>query len=254
VRAFEGAGAGEPDPERDIRRLDAELALSDLAKIENRLARLEESLKRGKILPTHEADRAEQAVLGRLQPHVEAGRPVRDLALAGAEEKLLRGFQLLTAKPSLVVVNLPDTGAVDLPAYDHVASTVTAVRGRLEADLVDLESDERAIFMTEFGLAELSHERIIRTAYELLARMNFFTVGEDEVRSWEVASGATALECAAAIHTDLAKGFIRAEVVGYDELLEAGSMAAAKAKGRVRLEGRDRAIADGEIIVVRFNV
>jgi GTP-binding protein YchF len=258
VRAFDDGRGTHPlgplDPARDVRRLDSDLLLSDLSKVTNRLERLAESLRRGKILPSHETDRLEQALLSRLQPHLESGLPVRDLALADTDEKLLRGFQLLTAKPVLVVLNLGDTGPAPALDYPHRASAVTSVRGRLEADLVDLDDDERAMFMSEFGLESLSHERLIHEAYRLLERINFFTVGDDEVRAWEVAANATTLDCAAAIHTDLAKGFIRAEVTGYDDLIAAGTMVAAKAKGKVRLEGRDKTVADGDIIVVRFNV
>jgi hypothetical protein len=253
VRAF-GNPMGPPDPEGDIAALDTELLLSDLSKVENRIERLEDSLKRGKALPSHETDRREMEVLSALQPHLESGSPVRDYALSDADEKLLRGFQLLTAKPVLLLVNLPDEGTAPEIAYPHRDSTLEHFRGRLEADLVDLDSDERSVFMEEFGLRELSGERLIRQAYGLLGRMTFFTVGEDEVRAWEVAEGAPALECAAAIHTDLAKGFIRAEVVGYDDLVELGSLTEAKSKGRMRLEGKEQNIHDGEILVVRFNV
>lgn len=259
VRVFEEETVPHPletiNPPRDIERLDAELSLSDLSKIENRLERLEVSLKKGKALPTFKDDQTEFEILSRLQPHVEQGRPIRDIELTPDEQKRLRGFQFLSSKPVLIVLNLGDEGDAPQVEYPHQKSGVTAVRGRLEMDIAQLDNEEdRAMFMAEYNLSELSKERIIRQSYDLLNRMNFFTVGEDEVRAWEVHREATALECAGAIHTDLARGFIRAEVVSYDDLMAAGSNAAAKATGKVRLEGKEHLIQDGDIIVVRFNV
>ncbi|RME76716.1 MAG: redox-regulated ATPase YchF [Chloroflexi bacterium] len=259
VRAFENEAVPHPletvDPARDIAMLDAELTLSDLGKIENRLERLEASLKRGKGFPTYEDDKAEFELLSRLQPHVEQGLPLRDVDLTAEEEKRLRGFQFLSAKPILIVLNLGDEGDPPPIDYPHQKSAVTWMRGRLEMDIAQLtDEEERAVFMEEYGLTELSAARLVRQSYDLLGRMNFFTVGEDEVRAWEVRAGATALECAGAIHTDLARGFIRAEVVSYDDLMQAGSYAAARSQGKVRLEGKEAIIHDGDIIVVRFNV
>lgn len=259
VRVFKDETVPHPlesvNPARDIGMLDTELSLSDLSKIENRMERLESSLKKGKALPTFEDDQKEFEILSRLRPHVEQGRPIRDVELTPDEEKRLRGFQFLSAKPVLVVLNLGDEGHELQLDYSHKKSAVTSVRGRLEMDIAQLENDEdRTLFMDEYGLETLSVERIIRQSYDLLGRMTFFTVGEDEVRAWEVNRAATALECAGAIHSDLARGFIRAEVVSYDDLMAAGSNAAAKSAGKVRLEGRDHIIEDGDIIVVRFNV
>ena len=243
------------DPVRDIARLDTELGLSDLSKIENRLERLEVSLKKGKAIPTFEDDQKEFEVLNRLRPHVEQGLPIRDFELTADEVKRLRGFQFLTIKPVLIVFNLGDEGQAPTLDYPHRKSDVTAIRGRLEMDIAQLDDpDDQALFMEEYGLTELSSERIIRQSYELLGRMNFFTVGEDEVRAWEVNNDATAIECAGAIHSDLARGFIRAEVVSYDDLMAAGSNSAAKSAGKVRLEGKEYIVQNGDIIVVRFNV
>jgi hypothetical protein len=259
VRVFADETVPHPlqtvDPARDITSLDSELALSDLSKIENRLERLNISLKKGKALPTFEDDQQEYEILSRLKPHVEQGNPIRDVALTPDEEKRLRGFQFLSSKPVLLVFNLGDEDQAPDLTYPHQKSRVTAVHGRLEMDITQLEDEaDRAMFMAEYGLTELSSERIIRQSYDLLGRMNFFTVGEDEVRAWEVHRQATALDCAGAIHTDLARGFIRAEVVSYDDLNRAGSNTAAKAAGKVRLEGRDYIVQDGDIIVVRFNI
>ncbi len=244
------------NPARDIAHLDEELLLSDLSKIENRLERLEVSLKKGKALPTFAEDKKEYEILTRLHPHVEQGIPLRDLDLTTDEEKQLRGFQFLSIKPVLLVLNLGDEGG-DAPqiVYNHQKSAITAISGRLEMDIAQLEDeDDQAMFMEEYDLTELSSERVIRQGYNLLRRMNFFTVGEDEVKAWEVSQDATALECAGAIHSDLARGFIRAEVVSYDHLMAAGSNTAAKAQGNVRLEGKEHPIEDGDVVVIRFNI
>lgn len=259
VRAFEDETVPHPmesiDPARDIAMLDTELLLSDLSKIENRLDRLAANLKRGKGFPTYEADKAEFELLSRLKPHVDQGLPLRDFDLTAEEMKSLRGFQFLSIKPVLIIFNLGDTGDAPRFEYPHRHSAVTAVRGRLEMDIARLDSaEDKALFMAEYGLTQLSGERIIRQSYDLLGRMNFFTVGEDEVRAWEVQRGSTALECAGAIHSDLARGFIRAEVVSFDDLMAAGSNAAARAQGKIRLEGKDHLISDGDIVVIRFNI
>ncbi len=243
------------DPVRDIASLDAEWTVSDVSKIENRLERLEVSLKKGKAIPTFEDDKVENDILGRLKPHVEQGHPIRDFELTADEEKRLRGFQFLSSKPVLIVLNLGDDGQAPPLDYTHKKSGTTAVQGRLEMDIAQLDDeDDRAMFMDEYELTELSSESIIRQSYELLGRMNFFTVGEDEVRAWEVSHNATALQCAGAIHSDLARGFIRAEVVSYENLMAAGSNTVAKAAGQVRLEGKGYIVQNGDIIVVRFNV
>jgi ribosome-binding ATPase YchF (GTP1/OBG family) len=155
----------------------------------------------------------------------------------------------------LIMFNLGDEDAPPTLEYPHQKSAITFVRGRLEMDITQLEDeDDRALFMSEYDVTELSAARIIRESYDLLGRMVFFTVGEDEVRAWEINQKASALECAGAIHTDLAKGFIRAEVVSYDDLLAAGSNAAARSVGKVRLEGKEYVVVDGDILVIRFNV
>ncbi len=259
VRVFQDDAVPHPletvDPHRDIAMLDTELLLSDLSKIENRLERLASSLKRGKGFPTYEDEKHEADLLGRLKPMVEQGIPLRDVTLMPEEEKRLRGFQFLSAKPVLIVLNLGDNEAAPRLDYAHQKSAVTSIQGRLEMDIAQLETaEDRAMFMAEYGLSELSVARIVRQSYALLGRINFFTVGEDEVRAWEVNRGATALECASAIHTDLARGFIRAEVVSYEDLMATGSNAAARSHGKVRLEGKDALIHDGDVVVIRFNV
>ena len=259
VRAFEDDTVPHPlesiNPERDIATLDAELTLSDLSKIENRLERLDVSLKKGKALPTFEDDQHEHEILSRLKPHVEQGQPIRDFELTPDEEKRLRGFQFLSIKPVLIMFNLGDDTQLPDFNYPHQKSAVTWVRGRLEMDIAQLDNDDdRAMFMEEYNITELSTGRIIRESYDLLGRMVFFTVGEDEVKAWEINKNAAALECAGAIHTDLARGFIRAEVVSYHDLMAAGSNAAARSAGKIRLEGKEYPVQDGDILVIRFNV
>jgi len=259
VRVFADENVPHPletiDPARDIANLDAELSLSDLSKIENRLERLQENLKRGKVIPTFEEDQKETELLNRLKPHVEQGLPMRDFELTDDEEKRLRGYQFFSAKPMMIVFNLGDDEEPPQIAYPHQKSALIAVRGRLEMDIAQLDDDDdRVMFMEEYNLTELSAERIIRQSYNLLGKMNFFTVGDDEVRAWEVNQNATAVECAGAIHSDLARGFIRAEVFSYNDLMATGSEAAVKSAGKLKLEGKEHVINDGDIISVRFNV
>ncbi len=259
VRVFEDENVPHPlgnvDPQRDIDSLEAELTLSDLSKIENRLERLEITLKKGKALPTFEDDQKEFNILSRLKPHVEEGLPIRDFDLTDDEIKRLRGFQFLSIKPVLITFNLGDGAETPTVDYAHQKSAITQVQGRLEMDIAQLDDeDDQAMFMEEYGLIELSTARIIKESYDLLGRMVFFTVGEDEVRAWEVNREAAALECAGTIHSDLARGFIRAEVVSYEDLMTAGSNAAAKSVGKVRLEGKEYQVQDGDILVIRFNV
>jgi hypothetical protein len=259
VRIFADESVPHPletiDPARDIANLDAELSLSDLSKIENRLERLQETIKRGKFIPTFEDDLKEADILTRLKPHVEQGLPIRDFELTYDEEKRLRGYQFFSAKPVLIIFNLGDDEEPPQIDYPHQKSALIAVRGRLEMDIAQLDDDDdRVMFMEEYNLTELSAERIIRQSYNLLGKMNFFTVGDDEVRAWEVSQNATAVECAGAIHSDLARGFIRAEVFSYNDLMAMGSEAAVKSAGKLKLEGKEHVIHDGDIISVRFNV
>jgi len=260
VRAFEDENIPHPlktvDPRRDIEVLDAEFILSDLSKIENRLPKLETNLKRGKMLPTFESDQKEYALLTRLKEALENDTPIRDLELTADEKKLLRGFQFLTEKPLMVLIKMGDDGypEADKLLYPHQNSVVSTIRGRLEMDIVQLDDDDAAMFMAEYGITELSLNRIIHESYALLNRMVFLTAGEKEVRAWEAPLNATAVTCAGVIHSDLERGFIRAEVVSYDDLIAAGSEAEAKARGTYRLEGRDYIVQDGDVLVIRFNV
>lgn len=260
VRAFDDANVLHPldsvNPARDIELLDTEFILSDLSKIENRLPKLHANLSRGKSLPTFEADQKELALLTQIKEALENNQLIRDLDLTPEETKSLRGFQFLTEKPMMILLNMGDEGYAKASEihYPHKHSIVSTIRGRLEMDLTQLSDEDAAMFMEEYGITELSLNRIISESYKLLHRMVFLTAGEKEVRAWEAPLNGTALECAGVIHSDLARGFIRAEVMRYDDLMAAGSEAAVKAQGHYRLEGRDYVVQEGDILVIRFNV
>jgi len=235
------------DPARDLRDLESELVLNDLAIVESRLERIGKELRVGK----KEGER-EHALLGRLKAALEAEHPLRSEPLDPEEEKLVRGFQLLTLKPLLVVVNQGEARRSPLPAAG-AHTVVVGLRAHLEREVVALPPEERDVFRSELGIEEDGLSLIIRACYRLLGLLSFFTVGPDEVRAWTLRTGDRALDAAGAIHTDLAKGFIRAEVIPWDRLLEAGGEAQARARHWTRLEGRDYAVQDGDTIEIRFN-
>ncbi|MFN8530055.1 MAG: redox-regulated ATPase YchF [Anaerolineae bacterium] len=257
VRAFKDENVPHPydtiDPRRDVESLDGEFLLTDLVMVESRLEKIDAELKRkGKTADKAVTDELE--VMQRLKAHLEAEKPLRDLGLTPAEIKPLRGYGFLTLKPTLIVVNTDEaTGDVTIP-YEHTDSMVVSLKGRIEAELSQLEPDDAAVFMEEYGITELSADKVIHLSYQLMAIQSFFTVGEDEVRAWSVAIGATAPEAAGVIHTDLQKGFIRAEVMNYADLIAAGSEAALRQTGKFRLEGKEYIVKDGDIVHIRFNV
>ena len=261
VRAFEDANVPHPadsvDPERDLAALDFELLFSDLLVVDRSMERLAAQLSKKKVYPERQADEALLAMLLRLKETLERETPIRDLALTFEERTMIRGYQFFTGKPVLVVLNVGDQGSDDPGAYvsySHRRSDVICLRGGLEMEIAQLDDEEAALFLQEYGIEEPGLHRMIRLSYALLGLHSFFTVGEDEVRSWTIPAGATALEAAGAIHSDLARGFIRAEVVSYDDLLAAGSLDAARRQGTLRLQGRDYVVKDGDILNIRFNV
>ncbi len=257
VRAFGDENVPHPyttiDPARDVSILDSEFLLSDLVTVETRIERLETDLKRkGKAGDKAMADELE--VMARLKAQLEAEQPLRDLGLTEDEIKPLRGFGFLTLKPVLIVLNIDETQrAMTLP-YEHRDSQVVSLQAGIEAELSQLDAADAEVFMAEYGITELSADKVIRLSYELMQIHSFFTVGEDEVRAWSVRIGAAAPEAAGAIHSDLQKGFIRAEVMHYDDLMAAGSEAALRSTGKFRLEGRDYIVKDGDIVHIRFNI
>jgi GTP-binding protein YchF len=264
VRAFEDASNPHPegsvDPVRDIERLDTEFLLADLALVDRRLERLKTSGRHG-TPAEREANEREEAVLVRLKAALEQGTPIRDVPLEPEEEKAIRGFRFLTQKPVLILVNVGErdlANASDRVAevgrgYEHRNALVDALSAKIEMELGELEPDEAAVFMEELGIAESGLDRVIALSYRLLGLISFLTAGPDEVRAWPIRDGSNAVDAAGAIHTDLAKGFIRAETVGYDELLALGSMAEAKKAGKLRSEGKTYRVRDGDVVEILFS-
>ena len=260
VRAFENDLvphlAGSIDPQRDLETLDGEFLLADMITVENRLARIDEGLHKGARGDERKTLLENQELFHRLQAALNAEIPLRELDLTAEEVGSLRGFSLLTLKPVLVLLNTGDDPIDPDKAitYDHKHSMALAMQGELEMEISQLAEDEAADFMEEFGIAELARTRVIQASYKLVGLQSFFTVGEDEVRAWNVRVGTHAQEAAGVVHTDLARGFIRAEVIAYADLIAEGSIAAARKVGKVHLEGKDYIVQDGEIIHVRFSI
>lgn len=257
VRCFENASVphinGSLDWQRDIANMDAELLLNDMIAVERKLERLAEERRRGGGRDRAVVER-EMDLFEKLRDTLAQEKPLRDMTLSAEEEKSLAGFGFLTRKPMLVVLNLADGQPAPSVAYPHYLSAVVPLQGRLEMEIAQLPPDEATLFMSEFGIEESGLELVIRVSYNLLGLQSFFTVGEDEVRAWTVRRGATALEAAGAIHSDLQKGFIRAEVVSSSDLLHLGSLAEARNKGRLHLEGKEYIVQDGDIVHIRFNL
>jgi GTP-binding protein YchF len=264
VRAFEDPSnphpAGSVDPARDLEQLDLEFILADMALVDRRLERLRTSGRHG-TAAEREANEREEAILARLAPSLAAGHPIRDVALEAEEEKATRGFRFLTQKPVLVLLNV---GEGDLPnaaalasriaaGYQHQGALVDALSAKIEMELGELEPDEAVAFMTELGLHASSLDRVIALSYRLLGLISFLTAGPDEVRAWPVRDGSTAVDAAGAIHTDLARGFIRAETVAYDDLVTLGSTAEARKAGKLRSEGKTYRVRDGDVLEILFS-
>jgi ribosome-binding ATPase len=264
VRAFEDASVahadGDVDPARDLERLDLEFILADLSMVDRRLERLASSGRHG-TPAEREANEREEAVLRRLKSELEAGHPIRDAAMSDEEAKAVRGFRFLTEKPVLVLLNVGEsqlTTAADLvaqiaPGYDHRHALVDYLSAKIEMELGELDPDDAATFMAELGIAESGLERVIRLSYRLLGLISFLTAGPDEVRAWPIPDGSSAVDAAGTIHTDLAKGFIRAETIRYDDLLTLGSTAEARKAGKLRSEGKTYRVADGDVIEILFS-
>jgi len=256
VRCFDDPSVahslGSIDPQRDILTLDSELMLNDLLTVTRRIERLQQDLRHNS-----NGDKArlesELVLFQRLQEALEGSIPLRDLQFTSNELKLLSGFGLLSLKPVLLVLNLSEGQKHPEIEYDHPYSQVVALQGKLEMELAQLSAEEVEEFKDAYGITELGLKRAIRLSYDLLGYQSFFTVGEDEVRAWNVRRGATALEASGVIHSDLQRGFIRAEVVAHEELLELGGLSQARNHGKLRLEGKDYLLQDGEIMHVRFN-
>ncbi len=262
LRAFDEPGItaaeGTPDPLRDLQTIEAEFLISDQLVVEKRLERLEKDIQKRKAPELL----TERDLLRRCLECLEAERPLRELELSTEKRKALRGFTFLSLKPILVVLN----AAEDAMAGDPFAGAewegwrsrpgveLTAVSAALEGEIAALEPEEAAAFMEDMGIAKPALDRVLAASFRLLGLVSFFTVGEDECRAWPVPEGTPAVEAAGVIHSDIQRGFIRAEVVRWDELLAEGSLSACRQKGTLRLEGKTYTVRDGDVIHFRFNV
>ncbi|MCL5997111.1 MAG: YchF family ATPase [Chloroflexi bacterium] len=255
VRAFSDESVPHPnnsvDPNRDLHQLESEFLLLDMVAVEKRLQKIDESLKKG--VRDKDLLNRELPLFQQMRTALEQEQPISTLHFDEEQIRGLRGYGLMTIKPMLVIVNEGDE-AWSAPVTSGYATTaVVTMKGKVEAEIAELPPDEAKAFLTDFGIDEPGLTKALRTSYDILGLQSFFTVGEDEVRAWTVRRGATALECAGAVHTDIMKGFIRAETVSYDDLVTLGSMAAARDKGRLRLEGKDYVAADGDIMHFRHS-
>jgi hypothetical protein len=260
VRGFPDPVLGPPEPRAQIADLETELILADLEVVERRRERLESSLRKRRT----EAEAREEEVLAKLEAALSAGTPLRALELSAEEARITRGFTFLSQKPILHCVNLEEKAVAEgdrvVEAFE-LAELVGRPRTRvgwvsavIEAEVARLSGDEQQAFLADLGLAEPALNRLLGDCYALLGLISFFTVGEDEVRAWAIPAGTRAQDAAGTVHSDMARGFIRAEVIGYEELVAAGgSFAEARARGQLRLEGKDYIVRDGEICHFRFS-
>jgi GTP-binding protein YchF len=263
VRAFDDPSnpplSGKLDPRHDIETLDLDLVLYDLEQVGRRVERLEKEMKKKKD-PKHEQ---EMALLDRCRKALEGEEALREMQFSAEEEKILTGFQFLSRRPMIYALNLNDSEAGDLggaakrygldPAAAKPGTAIVALCGKVEAELAELPEAESAELMQAYGLTEPGRDRLIRTTYDLLGWFSFLTAGEPECRAWTIRRGMTASEAAGAIHSDIQRGFIKAEVVNWEDLLAAGSWAAAREAGKLRLEGRDYVVQDGDVILFRHS-
>lgn len=265
VRAFDDPAVphaeGSVDPRRDMERLDLELVFADLGVAERRVEKLRTSGRHG-TQSEREANERELAILERILPALTDGRPIRDMELGEDEARAVRGFRFLTEKPVLVLLNVGEGQLVEADslvgsyrsAATHRQTLFDAMSARIEMEIGELDDAEAAVFREELGVTEPSLERVIRVSYRLLGLISFFTAGPDETRAWTLPEGSTAVDAAGAIHSDLARGFIRAEVVSFEDLIALGTMTAARKVGRLRSEGRTYRVKDGDVLEILFNV
>ena len=260
VRCFENDDivhvAGKVDPASDIEVINTELALADMESVEKAL------LKSAKVAKSGDKDaKVRVAVLEKVKAHLDEGHMVRTLDLSVDEKKQLRDLFLLTVKPTMYIANVNEDGFENNPYLDQVqaiadreGAVVVPVCAAIEAELVELDDEEKQVFLEEMGLEEPGLNRVIRAGYTLLGLQTYFTAGEKEVRAWTVAVGATAPQAAGVIHTDFEKGFIRAETIAYDDFIQYGGEHGAKDAGKLRVEGKDYIVQDGDVMHFRFNV
>ncbi len=263
VRCFEDDDVihveGSVDPVRDIETIQIELALADLASIEKRRDKAMRGAKSG----DKDAKR-DLEIMDKLQPVLEEGRPVRAAGLSDDERAIVRGWFLLSSKPTIYAANVDEDTLMDESANPHVAAVraqaakenaeVVLICAKLEAELVALEPEERAEFLAELGVNSSGVDKLIKAAYKMLGLMSFLTAGEKEVRAWTIPIGTKAPQAAGEIHSDIERGFIRAEIVSYEDLVACGSRKAASEKGIARLEGKEYVMREGDVVEFRFNV
>ena len=251
VRAFDNPMLlQEIDPARDIRAFDDELMLTDMVQIENRIARLKKE----------KDSTRERELLERLKSALEEERPLRDVELAQEEMALIAGFRFLSLKPVLLLLNTSEDHAAEGAPPDVVELaesknlSLIAMSGKVEMEIAELAPEEQREFLADLGISEPARDRFIRAAYDLLDLISFLTVGEDECRAWTISRGTTAQKAAGKIHSDIERGFIRAEVARFEDLLELGSEARCREQGKLKLEGKEYVVQDGDVIHYRFNV
>jgi len=241
------------DPKADLDELYAELIFADLEQTMNRIQRLEKDLT--KPTRTHDQERRELALFQRCREALEDEKPLSSAIHTDEERKLVRGFRFLTEMPLVVVVNVSDTDAANPPVFDcpH-ARAVIGLCARTEAEIAQLAPEDRRAFLDDLGVGEPARERLIHACYDALGLISFLTCGPEEVHAWSIRRGQTAVEAAGEVHSDMARGFIKAETVAFKDLQAAGDMKAAKAAGKVRLEGKNYVVQDGDVILFKFNV
>jgi hypothetical protein len=264
VRCFDDPNivhvAGRIDPVSDIEVINTELALADLQTVDKQLAKYSKVAKTGQGPDAKEARRLVDA-LEKIQPALNEARPVRSVDLYPEEREVIRPLFLLTAKPTMYVANVEEHGFEGNPLLEQVRAfaarenaPVVAVCAKVEAEIADLSEEDRTVFLEDMGMHEPGLDRVIRAGYQLLGLQTYFTAGPKEVRAWTVVRGATAPQAAGVIHTDFEKGFIRAETIAFDDYVKFKGEAGAKEAGRMRLEGKDYVVADGDVMHFRFNV
>lgn len=259
IRAFENEfyphPAGSIDIERDIQTIETEFLLSDLSIVENRIERLEKQIKKSK----EEENLRELALLKKCHQHLETEKALRELEFSEDETLKIRGFQFLSAKPLILVINI---GESDIAREAEIASQipgkpnvkVISLCAKVEQEISRLAEEDRTLFLEELGITEPALNKLIRTSFDLLGLISFFTVGEDECRAWTIKRNLTAPKAAGAIHSDFERGFIRAEVVHYDDFIKMKSLAKCREHGVLRLEGKNYIVKDGDIVNIRFNI
>jgi GTP-binding protein YchF len=257
VRQFENASvphvAGDIDSVRDIQTMDIDFILNDLVMVERRLEKLREEHRRGVSRP-RDVIQAEIDLFERLEVMLNEENPLRYYSFTSEEEKIVSSFGFLSRKPQIIVFNQSEDQSPIEYTSPHPHTTVVSLPAKLEMDIMALEPEDVEIFMEEYGVGELGMSRLIKVSYDLLNVHSFFTAGEKEVHAWTLRKGSNAREAAGTIHSDMEKGFIRAEVVSFDDLVTYGSTAEARNHGRLRVEGKNYIIEDGDIIEIRFNI